>query len=85
MAGFCRHLGVGVEELGRQMRERQEELGALLAIFEDEALNSGLSPTVISAYLKCRLGYGEKTEERTAVSSEGMQLIFEHDIFEDGG
>ncbi len=67
------------------MREQQEEYDALLAVFEDEALNSGLSPTVVSAYLKHRLGYGEKTEEKTAVASEGVKLIFEHDIFEDGG
>ncbi len=84
MAGFCRHLGVGVEEFERQMRERQEEFDAMMAIFEDEALNSGLSPTLISAYLKHRLGYGEKAEEKTAAVGD-VKLIFEHDIFEDGG
>ena len=60
MAGFCRYLGVGVEQFCLSMKERQEEYDALCAIFEDEALNSGLSATLISAYLKRHLGYGER-------------------------
>ena len=51
-------------------------------MLEDEALNSSLSPTLISAYLKKRLGYAS---DSSAESSENqLQIKFEHDIFEDG-
>ena len=52
-----------------------------LAILEDEALNSALSPTLVSAYLKKRLGY-DGTEKR---ASSQLEISFEHDVFEDGG
>ncbi len=86
MAGFCRYLGVGVEQFGIRMQERQEEYDTLCAMFEDEALNSGLSATLISAYLKRHLGYGEKQEAtgKSSVALDPIQLVFEHDIFVDG-
>ena len=56
------------------------------AVFEDEALNSELSPTVITAYLKQRLEYGERAEpKRAACELPEVKLVFDHDIFEDGG
>ena len=85
MAGFCRYLGMGVESFRLSMKERQEEYGALLALFEDEALNSGLSATLVSAYLKRHLGYGEKAESGASVcEADRVKLIFEHDIYADG-
>ena len=48
---------------------------------EDEALNSGLPPALLSAYLKKRLGY---EKELQAVEEMPLQIQFEHDIFEDG-
>ena len=55
-------------------------------MFEDEALNSELSPTVVTAYLKQRLGYGEKQEtHRASCELPELKLVFDHDIFEDGG
>ncbi len=87
MAGFCRELGMGVEALRQRMRRQEDEWNALLALFEDEALNSGLSPTIVSAYLKQYHGYGapHESESHAAMAGEGLKLIFEHDIFEDGG
>ena len=86
MAGFCRYLGMGVEQFCLSMKERQEEYDALCAMFEDEALNSGLSATLISAYLKRHLGYGEKSEAagKSTMELEQIKLVFEHDIYEDG-
>ena len=86
MAGFCRYLGVGVEAFRLCMKERQEEYDTLCAMFEDEALNSGLSATLVSAYLKKHLGYGEKNADGGASVCEAdkVKLIFEHDIYADG-
>lgn len=86
LAGFCRYLGVGVESLEEAFKEYPESYNALCAVFEDEALNSELSPTVITAYLKQRLGYGEKQEVKQAsYQLPELKLVFDHDIFEDGG
>ncbi len=86
MAGFCRFLGVGVENFRLSMKERQEEYDTLCAMFEDEALNSGLSATLISAYLKRHLGYGEKPDSggKSSCELDQIKLVFEHDIDEDG-
>ena len=86
MAGFCRYLGVGVEQFFLSMKERQEEYDTLCAMFEDEALNSGLSATLVSAYLKRHLGYGEKQESagKSSMELDQIKLVFEHDIYKDG-
>ncbi len=85
LAGFCRFLGVGVDTFEREMAEHPEAYGAICAMLEDEALNSDLSATLVSAYLKTRLGYGGKSEPRHTAEDGQIQLIFEHDIYEDGG
>ena len=85
LAGFCRTLGTGLFWLEGLEREFPEQYGALCALFEDEALNSNQSPTVISAYMKEHLGFGEgKKETSGACVSGDIKLIFEHDIYEDG-
>ena len=86
LAGFCRDIGMGLDAFGRAMDAYPETYGLLCAIFEDEALNSPLSGTVVSAYLKRRLGYGDKgAEERTLCETPELSISFDHDIFEDGG
>ena len=81
LAGFCRFIGIGTSELEDFGRENPCEYGKILAVLEDEALNSTISPTLVSAYLKKRLGYdGTKPQE----SSAQLEIKFEHDIFEDG-
>ena len=58
-----------------------------IAVMEDEALNSPvLSPTVVSAYLKRRLSYGERTPsgDPSLADCGKVRLVFEHDIVEDG-
>ena len=86
VAGFCRYLGVGLDALEEVFEGYPDSYGALCAVFEDEALNSELSPTVVTAYLKQRLGYGEKQEQsKASLELPELKLVFDHDIFEDGG
>lgn len=82
LAGFCRYLGVGTQELESVRTEYPLVYGRLLTVLEDEALNSSLSPSLLSTYLKRRIGY----ESAPAVpAAEGqLEIKFEHDIFEDG-
>ena len=82
LAGFCRYLGTGTEELSQLAHDYPSEYGRILAVLEDEALNSTLSPTLISAYLKKRLGY-DSGASSTSFKNQ-LQIKFEHDIFEDG-
>lgn len=90
LAGFFRWMGRGMWE-AEELKTTQAQLyDRICTVLEDEALNSELSPTVLSAYLKRRLGYGDRSEAvvgSAVTSSEGEQirLIFDHDILEDGG
>lgn len=86
LAGFCRSLGCGLDELDTLRAFDAEAADALCTALEDEALNRSpmLSPTVVSAYLKRRLGYGEKTEAISGAEAGEVRLIFDHDISEDG-
>ena len=49
LAGFCRTLCTGLLWIEALRCEYPEQYGALCALFEDEALNSSQSATVISA------------------------------------
>ncbi len=85
LAGFCRYLGISREKYERLSKKYPEEFGELEAILEDEALNSDVSASVLTAYLKRRLGYNESEKsEKTELDTGQMRLIFEHDIFKDG-
>lgn len=77
---------MGIRRFEALMREHLDEYDALCAIFEDEALNSELSATVISPYLKHYFGYGDKGDGGKSVECDlgQVKLVFEHDIFEDG-
>lgn len=82
LAGFCRYLEIGMDELTLLAQEYPLIHGRILAVLEDEALNSKLSPTLVSAYLKKRLNYGSE-DSRDPLKNQ-LQIKFEHDIFEDG-
>ncbi len=84
LAGFCRQFGISTEDLLRLKKERPELHEYLIFTFEDEALNFGASPTLLAAYLKRRLGYGDRSEQTVGYGGGEMRLIFEHDIEEDG-
>ena len=81
LAGFCRFIGISTAELETYGKKHPDEYGRALTVLEDEALNCGSSPALVSAYLKKRLGYdGGKIQE----SGSQLEIKFEHDIFEDG-
>lgn len=86
LAGFCSSLGVGVETLERALEDYPEVYGAICALLEDAALNWEWSATLVSAYLKKRLGYADRPEEpRSVCETAETRIVFEHDIVEDGG
>ena len=86
LAGFCRWMGCGIEALERLRLTHPDDADYLVAVMEDEALNSPvLSPTVVGAYLKRRLAYGEKAASASSSADCGeVRLVFEHDVAEDG-
>lgn len=84
LAGFCRYLGCGISEFERLQTAKPELYDQICAILEDEALNAEISPSILNAYLKKRLGYTEKAEIGTETSCGEIRLVFEHDISEDG-
>jgi len=57
----------------------------MLALFEDEALNSDKNATILNAYIKERLEFGEKKEGGATLPVGDVRLVFEHDVTEDGG
>ena len=83
-AGFCRFLGKGLDFWEDLSDSDPGTYGVICAFLEDEALNSDLSPTLLSAYLKKRLGYGEPKGSSGVTDCGQMTLVFEHDIDEDG-
>lgn len=81
LAGFCRFLNISTLELDELSKKFPKHYGRMVTILEDEALNSKLSPTIVSAYMKKRLDYDRVTASQ---SQAQMEIKFEHDIFEDG-
>ena len=84
IAGFCRFLGIGSGEYATLSKSYPEEFEKIVCLFEDEALNSEISPTLLGTYLKRRLGYDDAQTPRSDVDVGALKLIFEHDIISDG-
>lgn len=82
IAGFCRFLGTGISDILIFKSEYPLEYDRLLAIFEDEALNSDVSPTLLSAYMKKRMLYALEDAPRSVPGE--VRYCFEHDVFADG-
>lgn len=82
MAGFCRYIGVSESEYERLCGKYPESFDRIKMSLEDEALNADVSPTIISAYMKKRLGYEKNTASE--VCDGQLKIVFEHDILEDG-
>lgn len=75
---------MGVSHIKSIETKWPEIYNALLAIFEDEALNSDKNATILNAYIKERLNFGEKKEGGATLPVGDVRLVFEHDIEEDG-
>ncbi len=85
VAGFCRYFGIGRSRYERLSRTYPDEFEKLLAIFEDEALNSFVSASLLTSYLKKRLGYGDAADTpKSEIETPQFRLIFDHDILGDG-
>ena len=84
LAGFCRRCGFEGNATERLRRDYPESYAELCLIFEDEALNSKVSASVLSAYLKRRLGYDGNEVEPPPCELGQLKLIFEHDVLTDG-
>ena len=86
VAGFCRFTASTLSDFERLKNTRPEVHGALCAALEDEALNSEMSASILSVYLKLRLGYSGEDKEDVGITDTGqLRLIFDHDAYEDGG
>lgn len=85
LAGLCRYLGTGLNDLRLLKEQYPQSYDRLLAIFEDEALNSEISTTLLSAYMKKRLAFSPDDEVKTPKNGEKeICYCFEHDIYSDG-
>ena len=85
LAGFCRYTGISRERYERLSKKYPEQFCELETILEDEALNSDVSASVLTAYLKKRLGYSDSEKgDKTELDTGQMRLVFEHDIISDG-
>ena len=85
LAGFCRHLGRGATDMELLQKSNPELYDRICTVLEDEALNSDLSASVLTAYLKQRIWRADSSTEKSAVDQGGqLRLVFEHNILEDG-
>lgn len=84
ISGFCRFCGIGFSELSEIKKRYPERYSSICSVFEDEALNSELSPTVLSSYLKNHLDFSEDGASLSEVNAGELRLIFEHDVEKDG-
>ena len=82
IAGLCRYYRISVDDIELIAKKFPTEIARLYAVFEDEALNSGLPPAVLSAYLKKRLGYDK--ELGAEADAGDICIRFEHDVYADG-
>ena len=85
LAGLCRYLETGLDDLRLFKEKYPESYDRLLAIFEDEALNSDVSTTLLSAYMKKRLAFAVEEEVKGQKdTSREICYCFEHDVYADG-
>ena len=83
VCGFFRWLKLSSLALDRLKRAYPEKFRTLLMLFEDEALNSELPPSIISTYMK--QSFARDTDSGVAEENCGpITLIFDHDIKLDG-
>ena len=85
ICGFFRWLRLGALAMDKLRREYPEKFRTLLMLFEDEALNSELPPSIISTYMK--QSFLKDFEDKPREVSEDcgpITLVFDHDINLDG-
>ncbi len=75
VAGFCRFAGISVGDFIASKKKFPTEYENAGAYFEDAALNSGATATLVGMYLRQYGFWGAPPEE---------EIICDHDIYEDG-
>lgn len=84
LAGFCFWFGCRKDEVEALKDSDPDAAELILNGLENAALNTFfISPTVLSIYLKKRMGYAEKNEAPPPEEADFMRIIFEHNIEED--
>ncbi|MBQ8397894.1 MAG: hypothetical protein IJX53_06860 [Clostridia bacterium] len=78
LAGFCRYCRIGEEGLAKLSRRYPGAYDFIITALEDEALNADKSASLVTAYLKRRLGYGE------AAADEGQTILIDRALNADG-
>ena len=83
ICGFFRWLKLSAVALDKLKRAYPQIFRTLLMLFEDEALNSELPPSIISTYMK--QSFVNADEKNEAYENCGpITLVFDHDIKLDG-
>ena len=75
VAGFCRFAGISVQEFHALQTRFPDEFESAGAYFEDAALNSGATASLVGMYLREYGFWGKPAAE---------ELVCEHDSWEDG-
>ena len=85
ISGFLRRLRFGAAELDRLRRDYRQVYRTILMTFEDEAINSTRSPSLVSVYLKQYFKSDIEDSEESESRCGPLTLVFDHDITLDGG
>ncbi len=75
VAGFCRFAGISVGEFLSLRKTFPSEFESAGAYFEDAALNSGATASLVGMYLR-QYGFWESTAEE--------EIVCDHDMLADG-
>ena len=75
VAGFCRFAGISVNEFLNLKRKFPAEFENAGAYFEDAALNSGATASLVGMYLRQYGFWGEPIED---------EVVCDHDMIADG-
>ena len=84
ICGFFRWLRLGAIALDKLKRAYPEKFRTLLMLFEDEALNSELPPSIISTYMKQSFIKDDCGQSEAREECGPITLVFDHDIKLDG-
>lgn len=76
IAGFCRFAGISVSDLLSLKKRSPEDFEVISAYFEDAALNSGVTASLIGMYLR-QYGFW-------SADSDEEDILCDHDMVADG-
>lgn len=75
VAGFCRYIGISVGSFMSLKKKYPDDFEIAGAYFEDAALNSGATATLVGLYLRQYGFWGQQAEDET---------VCDHDLYADG-